>query len=185
MFVGQKIFFKEDFKKISEQVKERKYSLPTNFSYEIISFINGMLLYKPQKRFKIYDLYTHDFLKKNIKYFKKIYLEKILDKIGENKKEIKNLNNITIWSIFNEKYAAYLSLILGSELIRPIDQNEELEFSNKNNADNSDKIQKNDIPNDIKNEKIEGITKEDSCEMKSNYENKNDNKYSNNNMIDK
>ena len=157
MLIGQKVFFKEDFEKVREQIKERKYSLPTNLSYEIISFINGMLLYEPQKRFKIYDLLTNSFLKRDVKYFKKIYLEKVSDKIESNKNEIKDLNKINIWSIFNEKDAAYLSSIFGREFI---DKKEELEFLKKKLKDTSDKKQTEDIPNNIKNEEIEEIIEE-------------------------
>ena len=161
MLIGQKVFFKEDFEKVREQIKERKYSLPTNLSYEIISFINGMLLYEPQKRFNIYNLLTNSFLKRNVKNFKKIYLEKVSDKIESNKNEIKDLNKINIWSIFGEKDAAYLSSILGSEFIRPIDKKEELEFLKKKLKDTSDKEQTEDITNNKKNEEIEEIIEED------------------------
>ena len=157
MLIGLKVFFKEDFEKVLEQIRERKYSLPTNLSYEIISFINGMLLYEPQKRFDIYDSLTNSFLERNVKYYKKIYLEKVADKIESNKNEIKDLNKINIWYIFNEKDAAYLSSVFGREFI---DKKEELEILKKKLKDTSDKEQTEDIPNNIKNEEIEEIIEE-------------------------
>ena len=184
MLIGQKVFFTEDLEKFYEQIKKGRYSVPTNLSYEVISFINAMLLYEPKKRFTSSELYRHDFLNKDVNKFKKIILGKLSDKIILNKNEIKDLHNITIWSIFNKKDEAYLSSILGSEFTRAIDLKDELEFPKENLQDSPVKNQTIDIPNNLKNEKMAEISKNDLSEMKNDSENKNDSKCSNNNKIE-
>ena len=100
-----------------------------------------------------------------------------------NKNEIKDSHNITIWSIFNKKDEAYLSSILGSEFTRAIDLKDELEFIKENLQDSPVKNQTIDIPNNLKNEKMAEISKNDLSEMKNDSENKNDRKCPNNNKI--
>ena len=93
-FLGNSI--EEVFKNISKGV----YSLPKNLkaSIEIISFINGLLQYYPEKRLNWKQINSHPFLTKNANDFTYIDLEMVNEK---EKFEIdtKNSDNL-LWALF-------------------------------------------------------------------------------------
>ena len=80
MITGQKVF---RYKNISEL-----YNNMTTYSNEIASFLNGMLVYDPKKRLTIDQLSQHDFLKKDIKQFNKIVINKFNNNIRGEKTNI-------------------------------------------------------------------------------------------------
>ena len=100
MIIGEYAFDAEDMNELVEKIEKGTYTVPTSLSSEIVSFINGMLQYDPQKRLSIYELIKHPFLTKEVKDFHPINLEKVssLDNSGI-KMNIKN--NKSIWAIFN------------------------------------------------------------------------------------
>ena len=94
-------------------------------SYEIVSFLNGMLQYSAKQRLTASQLYRHDFLNKDVKQFKKINLEAISDRVSSGMIDVNAIHNTTIWSIFNAKSETLLSTILGAAFVKPVDKNEE------------------------------------------------------------
>ena len=87
---------------IHQNMHKGEYTLPQklNCSIEIISFINGLLQYYPEKRLNWEQIKEHPFLKKDPKNFKYIELEMISenekDQIEINAKEADNL----LWIFF-------------------------------------------------------------------------------------
>ena len=71
LLVGTTPFDGNDNDELINNIKKGKYIIPKklNLSKETISFINGMLQYKPNKRFDINEVINHDFLKKNVNDF--------------------------------------------------------------------------------------------------------------------
>ena len=128
MLLGKPIFNEEDLEDFIEKNKKENYNIPSTFSYEIVSFLNGMLQDTPNQRLTIGELFRHYFLNNEINQFKKINLEQFSD-IGSSgiiNNKISKIKNITIWSIFNQKCEEFLNSILGKQLINPIDEEEEI-----------------------------------------------------------
>ena len=132
--------------------------MPTNMSYEIVSFLNGMLQYNSQKRLTASQLIRHDFLTKDVKDFKKINLEKISGKVTGDMIDINAIHNSTIWSIFNKENESLLSTINGNEFIKPKDEKEKMEFSKQNENENLLKLPSKGIPGNPTDEKVFGMT---------------------------
>ena len=116
MLIGKSVFNPSSLDDLIKKVEEGNYRVPTSLSKEIVSFINGMLQYNPEKRLSAEDLSNHPFLKKDIKKFHKINTNKISKKISHNQLNINVKNNNTIWSIFNEDDEKVLLSIKGSQL---------------------------------------------------------------------
>ena len=165
MLIGKPVFDAEEMIEFLLQIKQGIYSVPTHLSHEVISFINGMLQYNADKRLTASQLSRHAFLKKDINQFKKIDLEKVSDKVNENKLDINAVKNSTIWSIFNKEDETLLSSILGNEYVKPMDKKEELELSKKDLKESSVKIPSKGIPDNPKDENITGMSKEDLDEI--------------------
>ena len=130
MSIGALPFNINNLEELLNDEKKGKYSLPTNLSKELVSFINGMLRYDLNKRLSIDDLYVHEFLNKPYNELNKInvsYKDKIEFDI-----------NSSIWNIFNEEKDL---LINGNGKIpRPLTQisdfgNEEEEENDKDKID--------------------------------------------------
>ena len=107
MLVGHWAFCGSNIQELSHKVKQGKYSLPTNLSKEVVSFINSMLQTDPNKRLSARDLLKHDFLVKNVKQFQPIDVRKIsgmvsggVININSNLGIKENLTQ-TVWDIFN------------------------------------------------------------------------------------
>ena len=125
MLIGKPAFDAEDMTDLINKVENGSYKIPTTMSYEIVSFLNGMLQYSAKQRLTAAQLYRHDFLNKDVKQFKKINLEAISDRVSSGMIDVNAIHNTTIWSIFNAKSETLLSTILGAAFVKPVDKNEE------------------------------------------------------------
>ena len=102
MLEGHLTFGGKDINELFQKVKDGNYSLPLNSSKEVVSFINGMLQYDPNKRLSAQELLNHDFLTKEVKSFHKIDTKDIVNKISGNDIKINIKDNKTIWKVFNQ-----------------------------------------------------------------------------------
>jgi calcium-dependent protein kinase len=84
MLIGKRVFNGRSMKDLYQNVETGNYVIPTNLSKEVVSFINGMLQYDPDKRLTAKDLSRHYFLTRNIKDFDRIDLGLMKSRIGEN-----------------------------------------------------------------------------------------------------
>lgn len=173
MLIGRPIFNAEEVGEFLGQIQKGIYTVPTQISFELISFINGMLQYDAKKRLTASQLKRHHFLNKDVSQFKKIDLEKISDKVTNEEIKMNAIKNSTIWSIFNKKDETLLSSILGSDYVKPIDKKEELEFSQKKEKlkESSVKLPLKGIPDNPINVNISGMSKEDFEEIGKDSEN--------------
>ena len=53
MLIGKCVFNAEDLDELVQKVENGTYTVPTNLSKEVISFLNGMLQYDPNQRLTI------------------------------------------------------------------------------------------------------------------------------------
>ena len=102
MLIGRSAFDAEDMDELIEKIEDGTYTVPTNLSKEIISFINGMLQYESINRLNCEQLSVHPFLTKDIKDFQSIDMEKVSKKVDKKGLNINVKNNKSIWAIFNE-----------------------------------------------------------------------------------
>ena len=102
LLIGQYVFNAETMNELLKKVETGNYSVPTSVSYEVVSFLNGMLQYKGEKRLNADELSKHPFLVKNVRDFQRINIRRVEQKINENGLNINVKKNQTIWSIFNE-----------------------------------------------------------------------------------
>ena len=169
MVIGKSAFDSEDMDELVEKIEKGDYSIPTDISAELVSFMNGMLQYEGKRRLKAEQLSRHDFLTKDVKQFKKINLNEIGNKIEDNKIQVntkesntfiqKNKNS-TIWSIYKNNQETLLSSIAGNQFIHPIDKIEEEDF--KESMKNSLlQLPSKGIPDNPKEQKIIEMKKED------------------------
>ena len=158
MLMGYLPFDADDLTNLYEKIEDGSYKIPTNMSYEIVSFLNGMLQYNSQKRLTASQLIRHDFLTKDVKDFKKINLEIISGKVTGDMIDINAIHNSTIWSIFNKANESLLSTINGNEFIKPKDEKEKMEFSKQNENENLLKLPSKGIPGNPTDEKVFGMT---------------------------
>ena len=167
MFLGIPIFETEKSEEFREIIKNIKHSIPTFVTYELISFLNGMLEYDANKRLTASQLSKHDFLKKEISKFKKIILENIEKLYSNNNNDIDNPNRFTtIWSIIKKDDEDVLTSILGSQDASPIGQKLELEYLRKKEIKPSLQIPTKAIPDNPTEKIIYGMSKADFDEMK-------------------
>jgi serine/threonine protein kinase len=103
LLLGQPIFDAKSLDELSEKIEKGIYSLPTNLSQEIVSFLNGMLQYDSKNRYTAEDLVNHPFLKARVKDFHKIDLHRVSKKVKNGNLNINVKENKTIWAIFNEE----------------------------------------------------------------------------------
>ena len=122
MLVGHMAFCASSMQELSKKVKQGSYSLPTNLSKEVVSFIDSMLKADPNKRLSARDLLKHDFLVKNVKQFQPIDVRKIpgmvsgdIININSNSGTKGNLKQ-TVWDIFNAPG------IMTQQPMRPVQQ---------------------------------------------------------------
>ena len=122
MLIGRSAFDADDMEELVNKIEEGSYTVPTNLSSEVISFLNGMLQYDGTSRLTADQLSRHDFLVKNVKDFHQLNLKKA-EKVMNTKKL-----NASIWSIFNVADEKKLTEIKGNQFVKPIDEKEEIEF---------------------------------------------------------
>ena len=140
LLIGKPAFTGKQPEEIFKQIMEGKYSLPSSFyvSVEIISFINGLLQYYPEKRLNWAQIKTHPFLTKSTDNFTYIELKSIAE--GDKKNielNTKNCDNL-LWILFKgKKLNLNLDKINTKEL-----NNKEMKESIRDNAVNNEEIKK-------------------------------------------
>ena len=163
MLIGEAVFNAETLNELVRKVENGSYSIPTCVSREVVSFLNGMLQYKGEKRLSAEELSKHPFLTKNIKNFSKINTRKVSKKINNQNLNINIKKNQTIWAIFNEDDEKQLAKIKGNcSSERPIseekkkkkkkDNNKQINNKNQqyNKNNNNQQYNKNNNNNNIK-----------------------------------
>ena len=128
MLIGKSAFDAEDMEDLVNKIEDGSYSVPTNLSSEVVSFLNGMLQYDSANRLNADQLSRHAFLTKDVKDFKPIDLKKVSKKVNTKGLNINVKKNASIWSIFNDVDEEKLTNIKGNDFIKPIDEKEEIEF---------------------------------------------------------
>ena len=146
LLTGEKPFSGENSKDMLNKIKEGKYNLPSTLvaSSEIISFINGLLQFYPEKRMDWPQIKTHPFLVDKVDNFHFIEL-----------KSIKNIDNNTIE--MNSKDCDNLLWILyqGKNTTFKVDK------MNINSNENEKKeMEKNINENKVTNEEIKKVAEE-------------------------
>ena len=101
MLIGKSAFDAEDMDELVEKIENGTYTVPTNLSKEVISFINGMLQYDSKARLTCKELSNHPFLTKEVKDFQPIDMQKVFKKVDDKKFKINVKQNKSIWEIFN------------------------------------------------------------------------------------
>ena len=105
LLTGSSPFIGETTQELFEEIQKGKYILPHDLkcSVEIISFINGLLQYYPEKRLNWEQIKSHPFLRTNPNDFKYIELELLSEnekkQIEINSKDSDNL----LWILFKCK----------------------------------------------------------------------------------
>ena len=145
MLIGHAVFDTHSFNDLIEKVEIGVYKIPKNLSKEVISFLNGMLQYEGKNRLNINELDNHPFLKKNIKFFTKINLQKA------NKKMTNKPLKRTIWSIFSEEDERQLLSINAKNYMESKDPiNEENNYRRVNTDNKEHNINKNNFNQNYK-----------------------------------
>ena len=86
LLTGQHAFPGNNNEEIFKKIMEGKYKFPAKIvSYEIISFINELLQFNPERRMNWEQIKSHDFLTKNVENFNCFEVNNMKD---ENKNEI-------------------------------------------------------------------------------------------------
>ena len=105
LLTGKPPFIGKSYNEIFKHVLEGKYSLPSSLtaSIEIITFINGLLQFYPEKRLNWEQIKSHPFLTKDIGNFNFIQLNSLTEnekkQIEMNSKDCDNL----LWILFKGK----------------------------------------------------------------------------------
>ena len=115
MAIGKYVFDAEKIDELIQKIEKGEYTVPTNLSKEIISFINGMLQYEPERRLNIEQLANHNFLKKNVNNFEKLDLHKVNKNLVKSKLKLNVKANATIWALFNDEDEDKLMKIKGND----------------------------------------------------------------------
>ena len=115
MLIGKSAFDAEDMDELVEKIEDGTYTVPTNLSKEIISFINGMLQYDSSKRLTSDELSRHPFLTTEVKDFHPIDLQKVSKKVDPKGLKINTILNKSIWAIFNAEDEEKLKNIDGKK----------------------------------------------------------------------
>ena len=177
LLTGSSPFIGETTQELFEVIQKGKYILPHNLkcSVEIISFINGLLQYYPEKRLNWEQIKSHPFLRTNPNDFKYIELELLSEnekkQIEINSKDSDNL----LWILFKCKNLNFQidkinhyevqktdvkkminqSIVVNSEVIKASEN--EIKEKDENNKKSKDDITKirikdNEINNSVNNE---------------------------------
>ena len=136
MLIGKSAFDAEDMEDLVRKVEDGTYTVPTNLSKEVISFLNGMLQYDSHARLNSEQLFKHPFLTRNIKDFHSIDMKKVEKKIDEKGLNINVKKNKSIWAIFNAEDEEKLNRIGNMQTI-----DEKDEINNYKKYDSSDSCQ--------------------------------------------
>ena len=140
LLIGKPAFSGKEYQVIFKQIMEGKYTLPSSYvvSVEIISFINGLLQYYPEKRLNWEQIKSHPFLTKSTNNFTFIELKSIAE--GDKKNiefNSKNCDNL-LWILFKGKK---LNLNIDKINMNEI-KKKEIKESIRDNAVNNEEIKK-------------------------------------------
>ena len=109
MLVGHMAFCGSSMQELFQKVRQGTYSLPTNLSKEVVSFINGMLQKDPSKRLSASQLLKHEFLVKNVKQFQPMDVRKVPGTVTGGMINLNSNSGVkggnlgqTVWDIFNQ-----------------------------------------------------------------------------------
>ena len=151
MLIGKSAFDAEDMDELVSKIEDGTYTVPTNLSREVISFLNAMLQYDSHARLNSLELSRHVFLTKDVKDFHPIDMQKVSKKVDKKGLKINVKRNKSIWAIFNAEDEDKLTKISGNQFDKPIDEREELELERqqqqrnlspgKKEINNNDKIE--------------------------------------------
>jgi len=164
MLIGRLAFDAEDMEELVKKVESGEYSIPTTFSHEAVSFLNGMLQYEAKNRLTAEQLSRHDFLTKDVKNFKPIDLQKVSKNVVSGELKMNANGNESIWAIFNANNESSLTSIQGSKFNHPNDEKEELAFNSLNAKKSTLKSPTNGIP-DNEEQKVSGMSEEELKKM--------------------
>jgi len=151
MLIGKCVFNAEDLDELVDKVENGTYTVPTNLSKEVISFLNGMLQYDPNQRLNIEQLSNHTFLTKSVKSFEPIDIKKVKSKVDKSKLEINIKKNKSIWAIFNQEDEDKLVRISAQCFDKPIDEQASFVKPNLNNSINNNLNNNNNQNNNLNN----------------------------------
>ena len=133
MLTGEDLWKADDLQDLLAKEEKGIYFLPLsyNLSFEIISFLNAMLQYKPEQRATAKELLNYPFLNKNLNEFTNFDFSKISYKIKDGFLIIDFIHNDTITNLFNPELALKIDLKQVSKVInRKNDVNYEKELNN-------------------------------------------------------
>ena len=137
MLIGKRVFNGRSIKDLTKKIEEGNYTLPTNLSKEVVSFINGMLQYDPKKRLTCEQLSRHQFLTRKVENFSPIDFSLILNKVGEKGIVINTKENKTVWKVFNSDNQSQINNINNNVMKSNIVNNNIINNNiNNNNIDN-------------------------------------------------
>ena len=149
MLIGKSAFDAEDMDELVSKIEDGTYTVPTNLSREVISFLNAMLQYDSHARLNSLELSRHVFLTKDVKDFHPIDMQKVSKKVDKKGLNINVKRNKSIWAIFNADDEDKLNKITGNQFDKPIDEREEFEHERqqrnlspgKKEINNNDKVE--------------------------------------------
>ena len=97
LLIGKSVFNAKTMNDLVNKVESGTYTLPSTVSKEVVSFLNGMLLYESKRRLSAEELKRHPFLAKNVSEFTKI------THISSKKPENDFKQNKSISAIYNNE----------------------------------------------------------------------------------
>ena len=197
--IGKSAFEANKIDDLIAKIEKGEYTVPTNLSRELISFINGMLQYDPNQRLNIDQLAKHPFLKKNVSDFEKLDLRRVKTNKDKNEVKLNVKTNQSIWAMFNEEdeLLKIKEPNFGNDIPLKEKNSKEIKDNNNNNFNNNIKNilninnypnQKNQNGNNIpnqnnlqnKNNNINNKTNNNNIPIQNNLQNKNNNIINNN-----
>ena len=119
MLTGENLFKANNIDELISKVEKGDYSLEVkDLSNEIISFLNCMLQFDPNKRLSAVELSKHQFLNEDPNSFEKADLSEIKYKVKNGVLTLNIINNMTIQQKFPFKPGTILnSLVINLDLI--------------------------------------------------------------------
>ena len=149
--IGKSAFEANKIDDLIAKIEKGEYTVPTNLSRELISFINGMLQYDPNQRLNIDQLAKHPFLKKNVSDFEKLDLRRVKTNKDKNEVKLNVKTNQSIWAMFNEEdeLLKIKEPNFGNDIPLKEKNSKEIKDNNNNNFNNNIKniLNINNYPN--------------------------------------
>ena len=176
--IGKSAFEANKIDDLIAKIEKGEYTVPTNLSRELISFINGMLQYDPNQRLNIDQLAKHPFLKKNVSDFKKLDLRRVKTNKDKNEVKLNVKTNQSIWAMFNEEdeLLKIKEPNFGNDIPLKEKNSKEIKDNNNNNFNNIKNILNiNNYPNP-KNQNGNNIPNQNNLQNKNNNINNLNNK---------